>query len=90
MKASVFKAFIKCAPQVVVRWGRGGDGNHLLADRVLESEGPGMQADATVRVGTGKTVFQVSFDGATDFGKLATDLVVPSGVEDDFQQIISL
>ena len=35
----------------------------------------GMQADAAVRIRTGKTVFQVAFDWASHLGKLATDLV---------------
>ena len=48
----------------------------------------GMQADAAVRIRTGKTVFQVAFDWASHLGKLATDLVMTACLQVYSQQII--
>ena len=48
----------------------------------------GMQADAAVRIRTGKTVFQVAFDRASHLGKLATDLVMTACLQVYSQQII--
>ena len=48
----------------------------------------GMQADAAVRIGAGKTIFQVAFDWASHLGKLATDLVMTACLQVYSQQII--
>ena len=49
-----------------------------------------MQADASVRIGAWSSVFQVALDRASDIGKLAANLVVPSCQQFDFYKVISL
>ena len=41
-----------------------------------EADGPGVEGDATVRVGAWRSVLEVALDGAADVGQLAADLVV--------------
>lgn len=65
------------------------DGNRLVADRVLKCHTVGMKGDAAIGVGTGGTVFQIAFYRASHVGKLASNLVMPSGVEYDFKQVVS-
>ena len=40
----------------------------------------GLEADAAIRIGAGRSVFEVSLDRAADMGELTADLVVPPGV----------
>jgi hypothetical protein len=40
-------------------------------------------------VGTGGTIFEVAFDGTPHVGQLATDLMVATGVELYFEQIVA-
>ena len=49
----------------------------------------GLEADAAVRIGAGRAVFQVALDGAADMGELATDLVMPAGQEPDGEQVVT-
>lgn len=49
-----------------------------------------MQADAAIGIGTRKSVFQVSFDGASDPGKLRSDLMMPSCFKIDLEQAVSI
>ena len=53
-----------------------------------EADFVGVETDAAVRIGSRRTVFEIAFDGASDAGKLAADLVVPSREEPDFQNVI--
>ena len=46
----------------------------------------GVQADASVRIGSWRTIFQVAANGETDCGKLTADLVVATGVKVDFYE----
>ena len=48
----------------------------------------GMQADAAVRIGTSRTIFQVAFDGAADGCELAADLMVAAGEQFNFYKKI--
>ena len=65
------------------------DGNCLVANRVLKCHAVGMKGDAAIWVGTGGSVFQIAFYRASHVGKLASNLVMPSGVEYDFKQVVS-
>ena len=66
---------------------RNGDG--LVAYRMVKLESEGMQGDAAVGVGTGGIIFEVAFDGTPQVGQLATDLMVATGVELYFEQIVA-
>ena len=46
----------------------------------------GVQADASVRIGSWRTIFQVAANGEADRGKLTADLVVATGVKVDFDE----
>ncbi len=59
-----------------------------FSDRMDEAQFAGMQTDAAVFIGTRKAIFQVSLDGATDGSQLCPDLVMPPGMQFDFQQVI--
>jgi hypothetical protein len=47
---------------------------------------PGVKADATIRIGTGSTVFEVAFYHASHSGELAPDLVMASRKQPDFNK----
>jgi len=49
-----------------------------------------MQTDATVGIGAGETVFQVSFYRTTHFCQLTTNLMMTTGFEMYFEQIVSI
>ena len=66
--------------------GRRNDVHLVLADGVDKFYFPGVKADATVRIGTGSTVFEVAFYHASNPGKLAPDLVLTSRKQPDFHQ----
>ncbi len=55
-----------------------------------ESDAVSLQADASVGIGTGCAVFQVSLDGAAYVGELAAYLVMPSGEEFHFQKMVAV
>lgn len=46
----------------------------------------GVQADASVGIGSWRTIFQVATYGEADRGKLTADLVVATGVKVDFDE----
>ena len=46
----------------------------------------GVQADASVGIGSWCTIFQVATYGEADRGKLTADLVVATGVKVDFDK----
>lgn len=48
----------------------------------------GVERYAAIRVAPRKTIFRVAFDGATDGGELAPDLVVSSCLQVDLQQVV--
>ena len=48
----------------------------------------GMQADASVRIRAPRAIFQIALNGASYLSQLATNLMMPSGLEVNFQQII--
>lgn len=86
----LFQILVEETPQRVFQWWRSGDGNHFLSHRVFERDGAGVKADAAALVGTGKTVFQVTFDRTSDLCQLATDLMMASRAKFHFQQVIAL
>ena len=47
-----------------------------------------MKANASIRIGTGRTILEVSLDGATHLGQLATNLMVTPGHQLYLQQMI--
>ena len=49
----------------------------------------GMQANASVRIAALCSILQVSFNRATHFGQLASDLMVASGLQINLQQIVA-
>ena len=50
----------------------------------------GVKADAAVGVGTGCPILEVAFDRAAHMRELAADLVMPSGEEFDFEQMVAV
>ena len=68
----------KLFPQIVV-WHRRHNFDKLFGDRVHKLYAPGVQADAAVAVGARKAVFEVAFDRAANFGKLAPYLMMTAG-----------
>ncbi|OPZ11050.1 MAG: hypothetical protein BWZ06_01789 [Bacteroidetes bacterium ADurb.BinA261] len=55
-----------------------------------ERDGAGMQTDAAIGIGTFGSIFQIAFDGATNFCQLATNLMMTAGLEINFKQKIFL
>ena len=47
-----------------------------------------MQADSSVGVRTGCSVFEVSLDGTSNVGKLAADLMMAPGEQFNFYQMV--
>ena len=64
--------------------------HRLLADRVDERDLVGMEANATIWIGTWKSVFQIALDVHTAGGKLASDLMVSSGKKLDVKKTVLL
>ena len=62
----------------------------LLRNRMHERDGAGMQTDAAIGIGTFGSIFQIAFDGATNFCQLATNLMMTAGLEINFKQKIFL
>jgi hypothetical protein len=60
-----------------------------MCDRMLERDAACVEGDGAVVVAAGSTIFEVAFDGATDVGQLATNLVVTAGVEVDIEEVIA-
>ena len=69
-----------------------GDGGfhiyRLFRYRMDEVYSSGVQADASIGVRTWVAIFQVSLDGASHFGQLATYLVMAACLQVYFQQAI--
>ena len=55
-----------------------------------EPDGTGVERNAAVRVGTGRSVLEVAFDGAADVGELAADLVMAAGKQLNLDEMITL
>ena len=55
-----------------------------------ETDGTGMEGDAAVGVGPGRTVLEIALDGAADVCELAADLVMPSGHEFHLDEMVAL
>ena len=85
-----FQILVEEFPKRVVQGWGSDDGDLFLFHRVGERDGSGMEADSTTFIGTGKTVFQVPFDGTSYLGQLATNLVMASRTKFYFQQIVTL
>lgn len=81
---------LKTLPQRLVLGEGGCHLYQLLADGMDEGDLPGMQRNAASRIGTRETVFQISLDGATHGGQLATDLMMPARLEIDFEQAVAV
>ena len=72
-------------PQRVVRCRRRNT-NRLFANRVNKRNPACMQAYSSVRIAALGAVFQITFDRASYRRQLATDLMVPTGLQIDFQE----
>ena len=49
---------------------------------------PGVKANAAVRIGTGRPVFEVTFDRAAQMAQLAAYLMVTAGEQLHFQKMV--
>ena len=49
--------------------------------RLNELYRPGMQTDTAIRVGTWRAIFQITFNGTSHLGQLATNLMMPSSFQ---------
>ena len=59
-----------------ILWQRSIDDNLLMADGMLELDVTGKERDASIGIATPRTVFEIAFDGATDGGELAANLMM--------------
>ena len=75
-------------PQVVLLRYGGRDVQELFAYRMNESDAAGMQRDAAVAVRARGAVLQVAADRAADLRQLRPDLVVATGQQLDFEQVV--
>jgi hypothetical protein len=79
--------FHKFTPKRLVgKWG--GYFDRKFGNRVDKFDAVGMKAYPAVFVCARKTIFYISFDRATDFCQLTANLVMPSGLQVDFQQVV--
>ena len=72
--------YLKTVPQVTFGYRRS-QPDHFLRHRVNELYRPGMQTDTAIRVGTWRAIFQITFNGTSHLGQLATNLMMPSGFQ---------
>jgi len=56
---------------------------HFFGYRMNETHTTCMQTDTAIRIGTGKTIFQISLNRASHFSQLATYLMVTAGFKID-------
>lgn len=77
---------VKCVPGHAF-WHRGGDCHLRFQCRVLEGDFVGMEAYRGIGVGTGITVFQVAFDGASNMSQLASNLMMTTCKQIYFKKI---
>ena len=78
----------KCLPERVVGH-RSHDDNFLLGDWMDEPGLSGMERDATIGIGTWRAILQVTLDGQTDVGKLATNLMMAACMQRHFEQEVA-
>ena len=55
-----------------------------------EADGAGVEGDAAVGIGAGGAILEVALDGTADVGELAADLVVTTGEEFHFHQVVPI
>ena len=73
----------KLVPEWLPFWRIGHNHNFLFLYRVNKFYTTGMQVNASIGVGTCKTIFQIATDGTADFGQLGTYLMMTSCLQVD-------
>lgn len=81
--------FAQSLPKFVF-WDRSCYRNTFMANRMFYGQVARMKGDAPVGIASWGAIFQITFYGASHLGQLASYLVVPSSVETDLQEVISV
>lgn len=78
------KSYFKCLPEIIFR---NGCSNlyFFFGNGMDKRDSPRMQADTSVGIGSGSTVFEIAFDRASNLGQLNPDLMVSPGLQIYFQ-----
>lgn len=63
------------------------DNDSFLFYRMRKLNPPRMQVNGSIRIGSGKAIFQVTFNRAADMCKLCPDLVVAAGKQFYFEKV---
>ena len=85
--AILARHFLKIIPQRFVRDG----GHHLDAlprYGMNKRNGTGMQTNASILIGPGSPILQITFDGTSYVSQLAANLMMTTRLESHLQQII--
>ena len=77
--------YFKPMPQITIRH-RSIEFYQFFGYRMNKTYMPGMQTDTSIRIGTWRTILQITFNRASHLCQLATNLMMTSGLKVDLKQ----
>lgn|SRR5690606_22544512 len=72
-------------PKRIVLRNRSSNFNRFFGNGMNKPQRSGMKRNTSVRIGTRRTIFQITFHRNADFGKLRPNLMMPSCFKINFQ-----
>lgn len=78
----------KSLPQGVVGNGSLND-ERFFTDGMDKTDLPGMKTDAAVGIAPWRTILEIALDDTADMGKLASNLVMTTGMEINFEEAVA-